>query len=119
MTLLTDPIEAPWTDEGAEFATDRQRRMQVIACPDDDDQPLFDQSIFDDLRLRAWDRELLESVVTSLQQAVLICDAPKVPVSGTGPLTPAGATYPGSTGWSRQAMSAAVRDVQMVLDNYA
>ena len=118
MPLLTDPAEAPWTPEGAEAAYDRQRRMQVIACPDDD-QPLFDESIFDDIRLRAWDRELLESVITSLQQAVLICDMPKVPVSGTGPLTPAGATYPGSTGWSRQAMSQAVRDVQMVLDNYA
>lgn len=118
MSLVTDPIEAPWTPEGAEFASDTQRRMQVLACPDDD-QPLFDESIFDDIKLRSADRDLLESVVLSLQQAVLICDTPKVPVSSTGPLTPPGATYAGSTGWSRQAMSRAALDIQMVLDHYA
>ena len=119
MPLLTDPTEASWTPEGAELASDTRRRIQVIACPDDDDQPLFDESIFDDIKLRSYDRELLESVITSLQQAVLVCDTPKVPVSGTGPLTPAGATYAGCTGWSRQAMSRAAFDIQMVLDHYA
>ena len=113
---LLDPAEAPWTDEGQEFYSDLRQRVAVRTC---DDLPVFDESIFDDIKLQPADRDLLESVITSLQQAVFICDTPKVPVSGTGPLTPAGATYPGSTGWSRQAMSRAAFDIQMVLDHYS
>ena len=116
---LLDPIEAPLTPEGAEYASDQRRRMQVIACSDDDDQPLFDESIFDDIKLRSADRELLEAVVTSLQRAVLVCDTPKIPFSESGPLTEAGATYAGCVGWSRAAMSRAALDIQLVLDNYA
>ena len=119
MPLLTDPIEAAWTPEGAELSEDTQRRIQVLTYPADDDQPLFDESIFDDIRLKTLDRELLERVITSLQRAVLVCDTPKVPVSASGPLTPPGATYPGATGWSRQAMAQAAIDIQMVLDHYA
>ena len=115
---LLDPIEAPWTPEGSEFSTDRQRRIQVTLCPDDNDRPLFDDSLFDDIKLRNADRDLLQSVITRLQRAVLVCDTEKIPVSASGPLTEPGATYAGSVGWSRAAMSRAAFDIQMVLDNY-
>lgn len=118
MPLLTDPAEASWTPEGTELAQDRQRRIQVIACPNDDDRPLFDESIFDDIKLRSADRALLESVISSLQRAVLVCDTPKISIAATGPLTEPGATYPGSVGWSRATMQRAAFDIQMVLDNY-
>ena len=116
MPLLTDPGEASWTPEGEEAYADRRRFIAVSNC---DDLPVFDESVFDDIKLQQADRELLQSVITSLQQAVLVCDEPKVPVSATGPLTTPGATYPGSTGWSRAAMSRAAFDIQMVLDHYA
>ena len=116
MPLLSDPAEAPWTSEGEEFYTDLRRKVAIKTC---DDLPVFDESIFDDIKLQPEDRDLLESVIARLQQAVLVCDTPKVPVSATGPLTEAGATYPGSTGWSRAAMSTAMQDIQIVLGHYA
>ena len=116
---LIDPIEAPWTPEGAEFASDRRRRMQVIACPNDDDQPLFDESIFDDIQIAERHQRLLQDVINSLQRAVLVCDEDKMLTDDWTPDQSVGSTYAGSTGWSRQTMHSAVLNLQNLLSYYS
>ncbi len=118
MPLYTDPAEAPWTPEGAEAIYDRQRRMQVIACPDDD-QPLFDESIFDDIQIAECHQRLLRDVISSLQKAVLVCDEEKMPISDWTQDQSVGSTYAGCTGWSRQTMNSAALNLQDLLSYYS
>ncbi len=115
---LLDPIEAPWTPEGSEAASDRRRRIQVIACPDDD-QPLFDESLFDDIQIAECHQRLLRDVINSLQKAVLVCDEEKMPTSDWTPEQSVGATYAGCTGWSRQTMNSAALNLQALLSYYS
>ena len=119
MPLLTDPAEASWTSEGAEAASDRQRRIQIIVCPDDDDQPLFDESIFDDIQIAECHQRLLRDVISSLQKAVLVCDEEKILTSDWTPEQSVGSTYAGCTGWSRQTMNSAALNLQALLSYYS
>jgi hypothetical protein len=113
---LLDPAEAPWTSEGEEFYSDLR---QKIAIRTSDDIPVFDESIFDDIKLQSCHQKLLQDVINSLQKAVLVCDEDKVPISEWTEEHSVGSTYAGCTGWSRQTMNSAILNLQSLLSYYS